>query len=304
MFTQIILACLYFHQLVSAETALRSVQQLNNNQVCVYTAITGGTRHCVEAGKFQNYNKDGLKSQFNGKIKRIEFPAGNPNGLFVYLYELDNFVGTKTKITGTKNFSGIELETSCIAVISPAPANEICLYKADHFRGERRCYSSGNHGMPSGWDDKMRSVQFGSNAKNNKILRLFQDAGHKNEKDQLKNSKTTLLWDQIETSSFKIVDSPQKAVNAITDKICLYTGKFYAGTSDCWPAGKMIDLTRDNNLKNKYDDKVRSIYVPSGLRLVYFEDPKWQNQLGDVTTSNDDMNFNQKKLSSFVVFRA
>ncbi len=266
--------------------AATGIETLAPNQVCVYREENfQGLRKCFRVqGDLCDAKYGGCHGPWNDKIKSIQFGS---NVIDVKLFRDADYAHEYTVLTsGTmcldaayQDFTSLTIRRG---ILRP---NYVCLYREENFQGPRQCFPASSKGdlcdeeyggCFGPWNDKIKSIQFGSNVGQ---IKLFQHQNYDQEYTVLTSETTSLDVHFRDFTSFYVA----KAVKP--DEACIYKEPSYLGKRKCFPSGAGAELRSTG-----WNNQVESIQLGSQVSSVdLFLSGQCQDLSATITSSQEHL---------------
>ena len=193
-----------------------------------------------------------------------------------------------------------------VAVLAnnPAPAGQVCFYLQANYQGHRKCFLSGTegnlcdsqHGGCGGaWNDKVRSILFGTGVSE---IEIFRHSGFEERYTTFQASQPDLASAYHDFTSFRIDQSVRD------DQVCFFLRASYEGQRKCFnqhQSGNFCDEAH-GGCHGAWNDKVRSIKLGANIQEVeIFRHNHYVDRLTTFTTSQSTLQSNYRDFTAFTI---
>ena len=283
-------------------SAAASSFQPSPNQVCLHEGINfNGQRLCFNnKGDLCDTINGGCHGKWNDKIKSIQFGS---NVESVKLFKESRYCHKYTTLTSeTKNLALSFRDFTSFYLTRKISTHKVCLYVDKHFQGQRLCFNNKgdlcdtiNGGCHGKWNDKIKSIQFGSNVES---VKLFKESRYCHKYTTLTSETKNLALSFRDFTSFYLTRKIS------THKVCLYVDKHFQGQRLCFNnKGDLCD-TINGGCHGKWNDKIKSIQFGSNVKsLKLFKDAGYKVVLATLTSETEDLIAGLKDFTSFHVIK-
>jgi Beta/Gamma crystallin len=167
--------------------------------------------------------------------------------------------------------------------------NEVCFYTQVNFEGDSKCFPIGtngdlcsltNDGCGGKFNDKIRSVEFGSNVQK---LELFEHSHFHTPLKTLIATTANLPSELHGFTSFRVKNTPT---------ICVYTGTQFTGQQRCFEIESQADFCTQEfgGCRGPFNDKIRSIqYSRDGISVLLYKNANFQQYYTELKTQQAEL---------------
>ena len=212
----------------------------------------------------------GCEGPYNNKIKSVKFGNGVENLKLYKRRKFTSYYGLLTKDTPVLR-TGWRGATSFLVTRPVESETKVCLYRETNFQGDRTCKDvAASSNLNDHWNDKIQSVQFGSEVSS---FKMWRNANKGTYLGEIKGSQWKLDWKYRSFTSWLVIQ------RAPDNQVCCYTQADFQGTRHCFGKGE------HNYVGDALNDKIKSIKFGAGVSSVgLYVDKNLKYSIETITT--------------------